>query len=396
MLGRELLHNTLKNTLEFVHAKRLSALMDAVESLLHGKKLTLTLLGRSMLSESKERHCIRKMDRLLGNKHLHEEIPDFYKGLNILVLKGQTQPIISIDWSSVNKRKDWHILRATLNIQGRGMVLYQETHPRECENSPKVHMDFLNNLRIVLPEGCQAIIVTDAGFGCPWFRAVEKLGFDWVSRIRSKAYYQKEEEIEWKNCLDLYEEADNQARKIGLVKLSKRQALRCHLVLYKGEAKHRKDYGRNGECKKKTESRRCARRARDPWLLATSLDMNMLEAKEIVNIYEKRMQIEEDFRDTKSHQYGFGLRYSRTNCGKRLNVLLLIAALGSLICWLMSLIAREKNLHRDYQANSIRGKNVLSVVYLACQLVRRKVSFSKSEFMRAFTQFHLLISEAAL
>jgi hypothetical protein len=78
MQVRTLLHTLFSKTLNFIHSKRLAALLDAVEALLIGKKLSLTHLGRNLQSTTKERHCIRKMDRLLGNKKLHVEIKSAY------------------------------------------------------------------------------------------------------------------------------------------------------------------------------------------------------------------------------------------------------------------------------------------------------------------------------
>ncbi|WP_367607670.1 hypothetical protein [Legionella sp. W05-934-2] len=61
---QELLHGILSKALPHIHIKRIKALVNAVNSLLHGKKLSLTQLGRTMRGSAKERHCIRKMDRL--------------------------------------------------------------------------------------------------------------------------------------------------------------------------------------------------------------------------------------------------------------------------------------------------------------------------------------------
>lgn len=398
MLGSQLLHNLLRKTLPFVHLKRLSALMDAVQALLIGKKLSLTLLGRHLATKTKERHCIRKMDRLLGNSHLHAETSDFYRAINSLLIPTLLRPIICVDWSCVNKRKDWHILRATLAIKGRGMVLYQEVHPKGCENSPQVQKKFLRHLKDILPKDCRPIIVSDAGFLGPWFKAVTELGFDWVGRIRTKTSYRFINQKEWhNNCLDLYEQATPQATYIGCVSLAKRQKVTCRLVLLRQKKKHsRKHYNRSGEPSNTTESNRCARRANDPWLLVTSLSIEAKEAKKIANIYEKRMQIEEDFRDTKSHQYGFGLRYSRTNCGLRIAVLLLIAALASFVCWLIALTAKRQGMDRDYQANSVRDRNVLSVIYLACQIVRRKIPFREQELWYSLNELRQLILEYSI
>lgn len=100
MQVRTLLHTLFSKTLDFIHAKRLSALLDAVEALLLGKKLSLTHLGRSLQSAIKERHCIRKMDRLLGNKFLHAEIKACYHAHCILLVSKISNPIISIDWAA--------------------------------------------------------------------------------------------------------------------------------------------------------------------------------------------------------------------------------------------------------------------------------------------------------
>ncbi|CAM2961013.1 hypothetical protein [Legionella worsleiensis] len=62
---QELLHGILSKALSHIHIKRIKALVNAVQSLLHGKKLSLTRLDRTMRGSAKERHRIRKMDRLL-------------------------------------------------------------------------------------------------------------------------------------------------------------------------------------------------------------------------------------------------------------------------------------------------------------------------------------------
>jgi hypothetical protein len=50
-----------------------------------------------------------------------------------------------------------------------------------------VQTRFLKALKDILPRGCQAIIVTDAGFQGPFFRQVRKLGWHFLGRIRGGA-----------------------------------------------------------------------------------------------------------------------------------------------------------------------------------------------------------------
>jgi hypothetical protein len=397
MQGRQLLHTLFSNTLQFVHGKRLSALLDAVHALLIGKKLSLTYLGRNLQSQTKEKNCIRKMDRLLGNKLLHREIQSCYHSHCILLINKIPQPIISIDWAATDKRKDWHILRASLNIEGRGYVLYQEVHPHKKVNSRKVQNSFLDKLKSILPRGCQPIIITDAGFRFPWFKKVKQIGFDFIGRIRNKTGYSKLNSRIWHaNCLDLYKNATRVAKYLGKLIFTKEYKFECNAVLYKKVKKHRRHINRSGNSTNNNASNRCARREKDPWLLVTSLEEKSFKPQRIVTIYSKRMQIEEDFRDIKSHRYGFGLRYSMSNSAKRIEVLLLIASLACLACWLMSLNAKKNNIHLDFQSNTIKHRTVLSVIYLGCQLIRKNITFMLDELKEAFFILRKLIMEACL
>src|SRR5437868_2791920 len=69
-------------------------------------------------------------------------------------------------------------------------------------------------------------------------------------------------------------------------------------------------------CKEERELRQSAL---DPWLLATSLSDG--DAAEIVRKYASRMQIEETFRDAKSHRFGWALGTVRLTTPDRAAVL---------------------------------------------------------------------------
>lgn len=356
---------------------------NAAGALLEGKKLTLTALGRSSLGKAKERHAIRGMDRLLGNEHVHLEKGEIYTILASYLMNKNSVVGIIVDWSCVNKKKDWYLLRASLALKGRSYTIYQEVHSKKFQNSPIVEKPFLQNLLQVLPHGVKPIIITDAGFRAPWFKAVEALGFHWIGRIRNKNKYRTKDATEWNNTASLHETATSKPQAISEVELAKSNAIRCNFVLIKKEERTgRKHKNRSGNRTDNNASNRAARSALEPWLLATSLSVDTLdEVIRVVLLYEKRMQIEEEFRDTKSHQYGFALRYSLTNRAERLEILLLIATLACFACWLIALSAQRKKLQYDFQSNSIKHRTVLSVTYLACRLVRKKIQFTKKELL---------------
>ena len=82
------------------------------------------------------------------------------------------------------------------------------------------------------------------------------------------------------------------------------------------------------------------------------------------------MQIEENFRDTKSDSYGPGIaRESRTMQQRACN-LLLIAALPMLILWAIGTFAVQQKLQRLVEVNSSSGRPCYSVIYVAKLLIK--------------------------
>lgn len=55
------LHKAFSQALPTIHSKRLSASMSCVSALLHGHRLTLSYLGRSMPSEAYTKHSIKRV-----------------------------------------------------------------------------------------------------------------------------------------------------------------------------------------------------------------------------------------------------------------------------------------------------------------------------------------------
>lgn len=111
---------------------------------------------------------------------------------------------------------------------------------------------------------------------------------------------------------------------------------------------------------------------RDPWLLVSSLDHE--DPKTIVAMYALRMQIEQNFRDIKSSQYGFGLEESGTKDLMRLNNLLLVAMIAIFMSFILGLCAEKNALSKTFQANTIKVRRVLSLVYLGKRIWRTALS----------------------
>ena len=142
--------------------------------------------------------------------------------------------------------------------------------------------------------------------------------------------------------------------------LTRRHELPCRLVTTRRLPKGRVVKDSRGKTNGNNGSGRYKSSAKEPWILATNLPDSEYKAVEIVNLYAKRMQIEESFRDLKSHQFGLCARYVRTSCTHRWGVKRLLAAIVQITYWVIGIIGHSQGMQRIYQANTVRDKKVFS------------------------------------
>ena len=354
-----------------IHAVRLTVILAAVGAAVRGRRLTLTELGRGLAGCARVKHNIKRIDRLLGNRHLAAERVELYRALARRIVGSAAEPVIIVDWSDLTADRRWQLLRAAAPVGGRTLTLYEEIHPLAHFANPRVHRAFLLQLQALLPEGVKPILVTDAGFRVPWFKTVERLGWHWIGRIRNRDFVRPLGAEAWRGCKTLYAQANARARALGLFELVRSNPVTCHLYLIKRPKKHRIHQSVFGQRLHGNQSRKQARAQREPWLLAASLSLDHLTAAQIINHFATRMQIEEAFRDLKCTRYGLGFELSGSRSRERLAVLLLLALLSFFILWLIGSQALARGLQFHYQSNTRRTRPVLSVFSLAAQLVRR-------------------------
>jgi Transposase DDE domain len=358
----------LRRNCSFMHLARLAALVKVTDSVVYGGKATLAELGRGIRNDVLEKHNVKCADRLVGNGHLGSERLRIYRALAHWLLSTVRRPWIIVDWSDVELGHEYLMLKAAVPVGGRAVSIYEEVHPLRRYNSPKTHRRFLERLARVVPAHCQPIIITDAGFRGPWFKVVESLGWDWIGRVRNVVKFSYDEATTWKNTTSLYRFAGRRPWYVGRCWLSSKQPYACYLHLYRsfqrGPGRPRK------RARKRPGETRARRHAREPWLLATSLSPRRWSAHRVVRAYEKRMQIEETFRDLKSHRWGYGLQYARSRSSERLANLLLVTTLAIAATWLAGLAVRANGWARHFQANTVKDRPVLSVFFLGRRVLK--------------------------
>ena len=319
-------------------------LLLAVQALVRGRHLTLMELARHWPGAERVRAPLKRLDRLLGNCEVHARRADLY-GAAVKWLLCGARPIVVVDWSELKSDGRWHLLRAALAVQGRTITLYEEVHPSATKNSGAVELAFLKRLHALVPPGVWPVLVTDAGFRGPWFRAVQALGWYWVGRVRSRTRV-KLSAGPWISCQQLHRQASTQAQCLGEALFAQTRPLSCRLVLMRPPKRGRVELNYYGERARNARSLTMIKRAREPWLLAASASLEHLSAKAIVEIYATRMQIEQSFRDLKSHRYGCAFEDTLTRSSRRLEMLLLIHMLASLAAWLAGVAASANALAR--------------------------------------------------
>lgn len=363
MRAVKILQQSITSRLSFVHAKRLTAVFWAVRTLLVGNRLSLTGIGRAKKSRGNGdrgvKHSIKRVDRLLGNEKLHGEMLLFFYAIASILVGGKQRPVVLVDWTEAGLE---HVaLVAALPTDGRALTVYAEVHPLNKVGNPTVQKHFLRKLHAILPTGCRPIIVTDAGFRSAWFKEIFSWGWDFIGRVRGNTFIRPVGETRWTSIKRLYARAVSKARDFGQWSIARRNPVDLRLVAIK--KKNVKTVIRGT-----TRARSGRSRARDPWLLATSL--RNATAKKVVSLYGLRMQIEETFRDAKNHRFGWSFEDSRSTTCERIQVLLLIAVLGMLAVTLLGQAAERQGDHLSYQANRTkRRRRVLSLFFLGKNII---------------------------
>ena len=368
MHATKIVERMLGGCLTSLHATLAQAVIAAVNSAALGSRLSLSRLAAGMTPSRSMRQRIKRMDRLLGNTSLHQKRITIYHSLASQWLTGITPLLVVVDWSDATVDQRWHLLRASVAVEGRSVTLFEEIHPQQKYGDRNVHRRFLSRLAQLLPAGSTPIIMTDAGFRSTWFDLVNQRHWQWIGRIRGKDMICVAEGP-WRRCTDFYREATQVPRAYPDVRYVRANPTPCRLVLTQRAPKGRTRRTRLGQRARSRTSLKASRNAREPWLLATSHGLDHLSADAIIALYWHRMRIEQSFRDLKNERTGLGLSASRSRSGQRLEILLLI---GHLATWVMRLIgecAQQCQMHLHFQSTCRLNRKEISVLTLARRVI---------------------------
>jgi hypothetical protein len=219
-----------------MHALRRRTVLVAVDALIAGRRLVLIDLARAWPKAERIRAPLKRLDRLLRNDHLHAARGGLYAAMARWLLRGPC-PVIVTDWCRLKADGRWHLLRAAVPVGGRTVTLLDMVFAQRAQATPKAERQFLTELARLVPLEVRPILVTDAGFRAPWCRAVEAMGWYWLTRLRSRTQVKPvdapDQAKQWVPCKALYELARvGKTRDLGLFHTVYSQPLEARLIVH--------------------------------------------------------------------------------------------------------------------------------------------------------------------
>lgn len=314
-------------SLRLSQAKTLSVLVAAA---LVVERVSLATLGRSCQANS-AKHAIKRCWRFIANDRVEPTVA-MSSVVGKLLHKRKKPLLIALDWTDI---RGLTTLMASGVVKGRSVPLLWASCHKHLWQGHKSRNSFeeglLLALRAMIPRHVPVILLADRGFGRTELgRFCQHQGFHYVIRIQPKVRVQIGSR---KVRLDLYPVQKGICRLLKDVLYRENDSLRQHVALCwrKGLPRHR------DEC----------------WYLMSDLAR---PAEELVNLYAKRMQIEEFFRDAKSKRNGWSLRDTGLTRPERLDRLILILALAYLLLAGLGLCAAGRYRSGRWASNNRQGE----------------------------------------
>lgn len=325
--------------LEGLRKSQRKTLAVLVFGLMQSKRVGVAAIARGIPGKGNIKHRIKRVDRFLGNERV--PVKQGVRPLLLWVALPRKTLFVALDWTDLHDGKH-HLLCASVLCDRRAIpILWRVT----AKENPQVSQNreeemFLEELREILPRDREIVLLADRGFGrVSLLEKLESLGFSYILRVPAHAFVQGEHFTG--RLLDF-------PLRFGYLDLG--------TVLYQKKAQHpfRLIFALTPF-------------QEEPWFLATNLSW---EVQRILKGYQRRMDIEEGFRDFKNHRTGFGLKDLVLSTPARYERLFLILAYAYFFLLLSGAYGERMGLHRKLSAQSATGQRVLGLHVVGYYTIR--------------------------
>lgn len=224
-----------------------------------------------------------------------------------------SRAVILIDWSAYHASR-FQPLRTSLACDGRSLLLMSCVVPLSQTANAEVHERFLESLAECFTPETKVIVITDAGFKGRWFQQVSSSGWTYICRVLGNQYYNVGDG--WEKVLESGLKASAAAIYLGedLLGRSKEAQHEGYFYLYKNKPKGRKFKLSKERSTRASVTAKAQTAGKSPWFIFTN--STEFSPKQVMKLYSRRMQLEQNFRDEKNPRWGFGASHSseRAQC----------------------------------------------------------------------------------
>jgi hypothetical protein len=313
-----------------------------VAGIIESRTTVASEIGRHVPGDAYEKHKIKQVDRFLHNQSF--KIDDVSRGLLRLINPDPNVVlVVALDWTKTGR---FETLKSSVVIGSRSIPFQWTCIDKSETRMADAQRQHVQRLKHILPPGIRCRLLFDAGFPESTFiKQLIKLGFEFVIRTGTqpciqplrlkKPVYIDLGKCRWKRGR-IYD--------FGLVSFTKRNGVIIRFIAFHD---HEMDA---------------------PWLLLTNLGC---DARTVVDLYGRRFEIEESFKDVKDLRAGLQLKGTRVQSVESLERLLAVTDTAYFLMVIAGLYGEEIRYHRRLQANSVTERRVLALWRVGRALLRK-------------------------
>ncbi len=345
----------LSNFVQSLNRHQVKALAFIIDALLSRPSSTLAEIARTAAIPQNIalNHCLKRVQRFLSNPRICNQ--DVYRDLIKFLwpsLSSWQRIPICIDWTFNEKKHPWWVLRACVVLKGRGLPIlswsFRKADFEDFDSQNQAEEAFVKELLAMLPSCDRVIILADRGFARSDFLAfLDELGLKYVIRVSSQSY----------------------------LECKKYQGLLADLPVHRGVVVSYKNaiYTKRRPIPINQLVVTCSTKPdqHDPWFLATNLRYSKTT---IVRLYERRMTIEEDFREAKARLDWKNCRIKKLFHYRRFVLILEIALMISV---LVGTVAHRRSSLASLVSRRRKGQWDLGYTMMGLRLLENSLDYLK-------------------
>ena len=313
---------------KILHHKQVLSIALVTLGVLYAVKMTIHEIGAAMArarGTGVPKHGIKQVDRYMSNNKIKPV--DVRRGLVWFVVGEFMHIEVTMDWTDFDKDDQTMLVISLVLKHGRAIPLVWLTE-RKSELAGRrstYEHTAVEELKNALPDGVTVTLMADRGFGDTklFDHLLDIPGFDFIVRFK-QCYAVKTAQYSGK--------AKDAVPRNGRIRVLREAQLTGNnrgpytVVLVK------------------------ARKMKDSWCLATSLDTT--DGRDIVSAYGRRFECEESFRDLKDWRFGMALKYTKIADETRRDRLMLTFAVSAFLLTLVGTVSERLGFDRMLRANT--------------------------------------------